>query len=321
MQKKNERTNNMEQSLKRCKDEMSSVIKFSPSEFELEINSRHIKISKKEISFILNQYEKKENIKDGIRLIKSLNLEWKDYNKIWDRYSIRIFYNYKIKECLDDKFDILLDYALISETLYNELINKLLNRLKKREKKVSSKFDKENINNNMNLKEIEFEFMDNNNITNDKKIDLFSISPLKEDSNIFPDCNIINKIDNFNDNADDKDNIMTKEDSEEDITDCRIILNNIQGLTNDNLKEKITILFKLGREKKYLLTKSNKYLFDSIFNFSLPKISLSKFIPEDKFGPHNPNCFALTANVNIVVPKHIFVIINVVPAIVDFFIS
>ena len=69
-------------------------------------------------------------------------MEWKDYNKIWDRYSIRIFYNYKIKECLDDKFDILLDYALISETLYNELINKLLNRLKKREKKVNSKFDK-----------------------------------------------------------------------------------------------------------------------------------------------------------------------------------
>ena len=254
-----------------------------------------LKLFPEEISFILNQYEKKENIKDGIRLIKSLNLEWKDYNKIWDRYSIRIFYNYKIKECLDDKFDILLDYALISETLYNELINKLLNRLKKREKKVSSKFDKENINNNMNLKEIEFEFMDNNNnITNDKKIDLFSISPLKEDSNIFPDCNIINKIDSLNDNADDKDNIMTKEDSEEDIADCRIILNNIKGITtNDNLKEKITILFKLGREKKYLLTKSNKYLFDSIFNFSLPKISLSKFIPEDKFGPHNPNCFAL----------------------------
>ena len=59
----------------------------------------------------------------------SLNLDFKEYDT-WDRYSIRQFYNYKIWEYLEDKFDILLDYAIIRETLYNELITKLLNKIK-----------------------------------------------------------------------------------------------------------------------------------------------------------------------------------------------
>ena len=244
-----------------------------------------------EITYILNHYEKKGNFKDGIRLIKSLNLDWKEYNKVWDRYSIRIFYNYKIKECLEDKFDILLDYALISETLYNELINKLLNKLKNT-KVEKSKLEKENINNNignnMNLKEIEFEFLDDNN-NNIKNNESFYANQLIDDKNIFPDLDIINK--NFNDNANDI--IIEHEDSEEEANDCRIILNNFQALSNDKLREKITILFKLGREKKYLLTKANKFLFDSVFNYKLPKLNLSKYIPEDYFGPHNPNCLTL----------------------------
>ena len=243
-----------------------------------------------EITYILNYYEKKGNFKDGIRLIKSLNLDWKEYNKVWDRYSIRIFYNYKIKECLEDKFDILLDYALISETLYNELINKLLNKLKNA-KVEKSKLEKENINNNignnMNLKEIEFEFTDNNN--NIKNNDSFLETQCIDDKNIFLDLDIINK--NINDNTNDI--LIEQEDSEEEVNDCRIILNNFQALSNDKLREKITILFKLGREKNYLLTKTNKYLFDSVFNYKLPKLNLSKYIPEDYFGPHNPNCLTL----------------------------
>ena len=243
-----------------------------------------------EITYILNYYEKKGNFKDGIRLIKSLNLDWKEYNKVWDRYSIRIFYNYKIKECLEDKFDILLDYALISETLYNELINKLLNKLKNA-KVEKSKLEKENINNNignnMNLKEIEFEFVDNNN--NIKNNDSFLETQCIDDKNIFLDLDIINK--NINDNTNDI--LIEQEDSEEEVNDCRIILNNFQALSNDKLREKITILFKLGREKNYLLTKTNKFLFDSVFNYKLPKLNLSKYIPEDYFGPHNPNCLTL----------------------------
>ena len=256
-----------------------------------------LKLFPDEITYILNQYEKKGNFKDGIKLIKSLNLEWKEYNKVWDRYSIRIFYNYKIKECLEDKFDILLDYALISETLYNELINKLLNKLKKTRKE-NSKSEKENINNNMNMKDIkdiDFEFSDNNtniNSSNNKNNDLlFDNTQLKEVSNEFPELDIINKIDIFNNNPNEE--IIPQEDSEEDVNDCRIILNNIKRVSNSNLREKITILFKLGRERDFLLTKGNKTLFDNIFNYNLPKINLAKYIPEDKFGPHNPNCLTL----------------------------
>ena len=103
-----------------------------------------------DISYLLSEYEKKNNIKDGIKLIKLLNLDWKEYDKKWDRYSIRLFYNYKIKECLEDKFDILLDYALVSETLYNELINKLLNKINNT-KNDSFKKRKENMNINLNM--------------------------------------------------------------------------------------------------------------------------------------------------------------------------
>ena len=248
-----------------------------------------LKLFPDEITYILNQYEKKGNFKDGIKLIKSLNLDWKEYNKVWDRYSIRIFYNYKIKECLDNKFDILLDYALISETLYNELINKLLNKAK-RKKKENPKLEKENINNNMNLKYIDCEFMKSNN--NNKINELLTDNnEVIEDNNIFPDLDIINKIDIINDNP--NDNIIAQEDSEEDVNDCRVILNNIKAISKDDLREKITILFKLGRDKDFFLTKSNKYLFDNVFNYNLPKINISKYIPEDKFGPHNPNCFTL----------------------------
>ena len=276
------------------KDIFHQIIK----EFSLDKIERikHVlKLFPDEITYILNQYEKKGNFKDGIRLIKSLNLEWKEYNKVWDRYSIRIFYNYKIKECLEDKFDILLDYALISETLYNELINKLLNKLKK-SKKENSKLEKENINNannsNINFKDIDFEFVDNNNNSiNNKNNDSFNDIQLKEGNNAFPELDAINKLDIFNDNPHDE--IVPQEDSEEDVNDCRIILNNIKRISNSNLKEKITILFKLGRERNFLLTKCNKSLFDSIFNYNLPKITLSKYIPEDKFGPHNPNCLTL----------------------------
>ena len=276
------------------KDIFHQMIKeFSIDKIERIKNA--LRIFPDEITYILNHYEKKGNFKDGIRLIKSLNLDWKEYNKVWDRYSIRIFYNYKIKECLEDKFDILLDYALISETLYNELINKLLNRLLAT-KVENSKSQKENINSsnnntNMTLKEIDLEFM-NNNINNNQNNDLFSENQLIDNKNIFPELDIICQKDIFNDNNN-NDNIIEKEDSEEDINDCQIILNNIQGLSIEKLKEKITILFKLGREKKYLLTKSNKYLFDSIFNYKLPKVSLTKYIPQDKFGPHNSNCFTL----------------------------
>ena len=222
-------------------------------------------------------------------------MDWKEYDKKWDRYSIRLFYNYKIKECLEDKFDILLDYALVSETLYNELINKLLNKINNT-KNDSFKKGKENLNTNlnMNFKEYEFEEPGNNILCNPgkKQQNLLSLSNknIKEE-NEFSNFEMFNNFDNiFKDLSNEY--IIQKEDSEDD-NDCRIILNNIQNLSTDKLKEKITILFKTGREKNYLLTKTNKYLFDNTFNYNLPKINMNKYNVEDRFAPHDKTCFQL----------------------------
>ena len=262
---------------------------------KLEQIKSALKLFPEEINTILSDFEKKNNYKEGVKLIKLLNLDWKEYDKKWDRYSIRIFYNYKIKECLDDKFDILLDYALISETLYNELINKLLNKIKKAKHDNSIK-GKENNNNNMNLninnnyQLIEFEYADNNRTlnSNKKKDNLFNKNPTNDDLNIFPDIDIINKVDSFNEFS--CENIIQQDDSDD---DCRIILNNFQNISNDKLKDKTVILFKQGRDKKFLLTKTNKQLFDNIFNYKLPKININNYIVEDKFAPHDNSCFKI----------------------------
>ena len=264
------------------KEVFHSLIKELPFS-KIEQIKNALKVFPDEITSILKDFEKKNNFKEGIKLIKMLNLEWKEYDKVWDRYSIRIFYNYKIQECLEDKFDILLDYALISETLYNELINKLLNKIKKT-KHDSGKKGKENVN-ILNFKVIEFEYPGNNNMSINNKNSKNSVN---EES--YLDFDIINKIDSFNDGF--YPNYMTQqEDSEDD--DCRIILNNFQNVSNDKLKEKTAILFKQGREKKFLLTKTNKQLFDNIFNYKLPKLSLSNYVCEDKFSPHDNSCFQL----------------------------
>ena len=260
---------------------------------KLEQIKSALKLFPEEINTILSDFEKKNNYKEGVKLIKLLNLDWKEYDKKWDRYSIRIFYNYKIKECLDDKFDILLDYALISETLYNELINKLLNKIKKAKHDNSIK-GKENNNMNLNINNnyqlIEFEYVDNNRTlnSNKKKDNLFNKNPTNDDLNIFPDIDIINKVDSFNEFS--SENIIQQDDSDD---DCRIILNNFQNISNDKLKDKTVILFKQGRDKKFLLTKTNKQLFDNIFNYKLPKININNYIVEDKFAPHDNSCFKI----------------------------
>lgn len=251
-----------------------------------------LKVFPEEINNILSDYEKKNNFKEGVKLIKLLNLDWKEYDKKWDRYSIRIFYNYKMKECLDDKYDILLDYALISETLYNELINKLLNKIKKTKHDNSIIKGKENnnMNSNNNFQILECDLADNYNILNSnrKKDNIFKQNLANDEITIFPDFDIINKEESFNEFS--AENIIQQEDSDD---DCRIILNNFQNISNDKLKDKTVILFKLGRDKKFLLTKSNKLLFDSIFNYKLPKININNYIIEDKFGPHDNSCYKI----------------------------
>lgn len=42
-----------------------------------------------------------------------------------------------------------------------------------------------------------------------------------------------------------------------------------------------------------MLTKANKLLFDSIFNYKLPKINLKNYIADDRFSPHDNSCYQL----------------------------
>ncbi len=274
------------------KDIFHQLIKELPFN-KIEQIKNALKLFPDEISYILKDLEKKNNFKDGIKLIKLLNLDWKDYDKIWDRYSIRIFYNYKMRECLEDKFDILLDYALISETLYNELINKLLNKIKgsKNEtfKKGKENSNMNNINNmNMNFKVLEFEYSDNNPNSNKKIIKDYLYDKKKINEDAFYDFDFNGKMNILNDVS--FDNFVEQDDSDD---DCRMILNTFQNISDDKLREKTVILFKQGRDKNFLLTKANKHLFDSVFNYNLPKINLSKYIIEDKFGPHDNHCYQL----------------------------
>ena len=264
------------------KEVFHSLIKELPFS-KIEQIKNALKCFPDEINSILNDFEKKNNFKEGIKLIKLLNLEWKDYDKAWDRYSIRIFYNYKIQECLEDKFDILLDYALISETLYNELINKLLNKIKKT-KHDSAKKGKENMN-TLNLKVVEFEYPGNDLMSTNLRNSKNNANELS-----YLDFDMMNKMDSFNEGFY-PDYMTEQEDSEDD--DCRIILKNFQNVSNDKLKEKTSILFKQGREKKFLLTKANKQLFDNVFNYKLPKLNINNYICEDKFAPHDNSCFQL----------------------------
>ena len=192
---------------------------------------------------------------------------------------------------MDDKFDILLDYALISETLYNELINKLLNKIKKTKYDNSIKGKENNVNIANNYKIVDFEYVESNNVLNSnrkKENSVFNKNIFNDDLNIFPDFDNINKVDSFNDFS--TENIIQQEDSDD---DCRIILNNFQNISNDKLKDKTVILFKQGRDKKFLLTKTNKQLFDNIFNYKLPKINLNNYIIEDKFAPHDNSCYKI----------------------------
>ena len=133
-------------------------------------------------------------------------------------------------ECLEDKFDILLDYALISETLYNELITKLLNKIKKTKSENPKKGrEKENfdLNINSNSKMIEFKINERNTVSKihmKKQDNLFNSNTANENKNNLLDLDFFNKTDNISDFSY-KCNFNFQNDDSDD-EECRIILNN-----------------------------------------------------------------------------------------------
>ena len=212
--------------------------------------SNIIKTNKELINYLLDNNRTKE----GIKLIKALKLERKEYDKIFDEICMNNFFIYKINTCIDDSFDILLDYGLIDEFAYNKLLSKLM--------KKSYATDNSSYNNNtIQLKEEDEESYDNAH-----KIDRFDFL------NSFFLRETIKRIKNEK-NEGIKDNDLSSID-----------------------KEKILSIIHFGKKKNYNLTKNNRSLYDKIFgykSFRNYNLNYNKYIPEDKYEPHDSTCISI----------------------------
>jgi hypothetical protein len=214
---------------------------------------------------LINELLNKNNTKNGIKLIKALKLNSYEYDKKYDEFNLNNFFYYKINSCLNDCFDILLSFALISEETYNTCIRLLLKNLYK-------EFGNKN-NEDFSLPLNEDEDIEINDINNDNNN--------KKNNNSFND--IINFFINENKRKKNKEN-------------------------NDNLiikKEKILTLYHFAKSKGLNLTDKNQKLFNKEFinDNSILNVNYYKYIPEDKYQPHDPSCITI----NIKTQKIIFV--------------
>ena len=218
-----------------------------------------IKTNKNLINYLLNS----NTIKDGLKLIKILQLNNNEYDSLYDEISLNNFFQYKINLCIEDSFDILIDYGLINEDVYNKLIYKLM--------KKTYQYNSNNINNS---------FENDNSIAlnedDDEKINE------SEQENDISEKNNFSKLNEF----------FIKESKETNIKSLN------KKLTKDILtqkdKEKILSLYHFGNMKNYNLTNNNQNLFDKIFNdISLININYFKYIPEDKYEPHDLSCLSI----------------------------
>ena len=224
--------------------------------------SNLIKNNKNLIKYLLDNNRTKE----GIKLIKALQLERNEYDEIFDEISMTNFFIYKINTCIDTSFDILIDYGLTDELSYNKLLNKLM--------KKSYSWSNNNVSNinSIPLKEEDEDTNDNNQIFDTDKINSFDYL-----NNFFlkESINKIKKIKNEN---------------------------NQNGITSID-KEKILTIIHFGKKKNYNLSKSNKILFDKIFGntFMNYNFDYNKYIPEDKFEPHDSTCITINTKIQKIV--------------------
>lgn len=111
------------------KESLHHYVNMNISNFErIEQIINILQYYKNEVNFILNELKSSNRMKEGIKLIKFVGLTVKEYEKSWDNYSIKSFYEYKVNDCRD-KLELLLDYGYINERNYNELMKKMLKRL------------------------------------------------------------------------------------------------------------------------------------------------------------------------------------------------
>ena len=109
-----------------------------------------IKNNKKIINSLLSKFTNKRNKEEGLKIIKLLNLQKGEYDKIFDDYAIDKYLEYKIRTCYENNFDILLEYGLLDKYIYNRLFFKLL-------KKIQNIIGNSKINNIISLNEDEEE--------------------------------------------------------------------------------------------------------------------------------------------------------------------
>ena len=185
-----------------------------------------------------------------MKLIKILKLNSNEYDSSYDEISINNFFQYKICSCIDNQFDILIDYGLINENTYNKLIYKLMKKTYQINPNKNKNFVNLPNDNYLPLNEDEEQ-----NIKNDKQKSFFKKNAI----------NYINKTNH----------ILTQED-----------------------KDKILILYKLANAKNYKLSYQNQKLFDNIFDDiyffnNIISFNINKYIPIDKFGPHDLSCLSI----------------------------
>lgn len=108
------------------------------------------------INYLLNNFKRGKK-KDGVNLITKLNLKKNEYDESYDKYIIGEFLNYKYKTCLNDHFNILIDFGLINENTYNILMSKMLKNkrykiVRNNDNIISLNEDNDQINNTHKLK-------------------------------------------------------------------------------------------------------------------------------------------------------------------------
>ena len=218
---------------------------------------------------LINDLLKKNNLKNSIKLIRALKLKENQYDKMYDDISINNFFYYKINACLNESFDILIDFSLINSKTFNTCLKLLFKNL-----------TKEISNNKNNTSE-------NNNIDDD------TLPLIEEEENNNNNDKEKKKMNNFNDIM----NFFIKENKNKNNLDKDII---------KEKKEKILTLINLGKNKGYEISEKNKKLFDKEFANNdelLLNINYNKYIIEDKCAPHDSSCI----NINLKTQKIIFV--------------
>ena len=245
-------------------DSLTTLIKSVAIE-KLLLFSGLIKNNKDWIQFILNNNTKK----NGIKLIKSLQLKEGEYDKIYDEIAMINFFYYKVYECFENSFDILCDFALINTETFNTCFKVIIKYINK----MNSDKETKEIENDNTLpldEEAEEKIIENNN-KEKKDINNKDIKTIKEE--------YINNTENI-----------------------------IYFFMNQNKirirKEKVLTLIHLAKLKGYDLSEINQKIFDKEFkDYYISNIDYNKYIPEDKCEPHDSTC----VHINLKTTKIVFV--------------